>query len=234
MDGRDLVLAEILKFVPVKNYLGVKIEKVKEVYEIKKFDYYFHEFISRIIGSYLIYDNIENLKNFLGEYKLIISSDKEIRINTALNFVDIITTLKKIPEDYKYLLREAYIGLFFMNKLKKYIPNIAYTYCYVESDKIVFENKNTIIFNNKSPDPNNLFPYLIKEMPEKSRTLYDFIKDTSVPSNIFEQYENVLNTMRRVLGQVKIVKLNFHKIYITEPEKILFFSDFQHSKLVQK
>lgn len=247
---RRNIFDEIYNVYSVKKYSRIKVDKINEIYDIKKYDYYYHDFISNLLKLYVcndfhmcifkkldvdksILNNIGDYKNNAAGLKKLLKSrltyaneNNDIALRTSIKFIEILTIKKKTAEIYKKILRETYVGLYFINELKKYIPNLAYTYCYVECAGATIENNKITNWCNQAK--NDLIPYLIKEtLPEENpKNLFDCIMDNEIKSieNIIKQFENILNLMNILFSPVKVINIDLKKFLITNSRvKIPFY-----------
>ena len=78
--------------------------------------------------------------------------------------MDIITTNGNDPKLNYKLIKDAYLGFKYFNKLKEILPTFGYTYCYMKCTKIEddynYFNKNRC---NKTEYKNYLVPYVITD-----------------------------------------------------------------------
>lgn len=96
------------------------------------------------------------------------------------------------PEGKYFITNEIIIGLKYLNNVRNYIPNFAYTYGYVRfnNEHAKFNNKYTK-FNNKTEDD-----FLIVENILNSSKLYVFVDNNDIDIlNIYKCYVQIFNAL---------------------------------------
>ena len=235
-----------------KGNIFVSKRKLNEQYDTQKLNCYFHEAVSELLityendpkyktyyskafskikmfenlsyytgfKDYRDYMNTTNLKHFL--LKLQLFSENGNVLNFEDGFFHIKTLNKKNNEDYLKLLNEAELGLIYFNKFKFYIPNVAYTYCYMECTKVKFNGEKIKTWCNETSYPNRLYPYIIKEKIPNTIPLKEYlneIKDNNTEIfKIILQYENILSLGSLLFPEFYTNDINLDNLTVLKTE----------------
>ena len=134
----------------------------------------------------LKYDYNDNYIYYFNDSFMTIKTFK-IDFNDKKNFID----------EYIGFLFEAMMGMKYINQLKDYLPNFAYTYSYSECSEFFMkldDNENIKIktWCNKTIHKDRLYPYITKEGLENTISLSDFLKNNSINNFSNKLYEILL------------------------------------------